>query len=377
MKVLFVTNTFENVSNGPSKFASYLLDMNNSSDRTEIKILTEDISAGSRHLDSGQVFRLDLTLNSWTRSWGFVYRMFPYYRACISIRQFFRYDILIFNNAITGIWSALKLDTPVLGMINDDNSLSVSRNHSGKTKTWFRHLLFHILEKLACKVETGIIVNSKYLYDLVAKKYNPGHTKLHILYKGVQVGDKIDIRPIQTGFPVRVLFVKSDYLRGGLYDLHQALGMLTNYQFVLQVIGHSFSEQEKLSFKPHFPHVNITFPGVKSQAEIQQYMLKSDLFIVPSHREALGVGNMEAMANGLTVISTCVGGIPEVLDDGKNGWMAKPGNPMNLAHVILYALEHPAERLQKQKNGFVFVSRHFTISHVLRRFQEILHQYLP
>ena len=372
MKILVVTNTFENVSNGPAKFANYLLDMNKMFDHLEVKILTEDVSVISNHIYSEHIFRLDLKLDFWTRPWGFVYRMFPYYRACAKIRRNFAFDIVVFNNAITGIWSALRLDIPVLGMINDDNNLLVYRKNFEPSKTWLRQLIFHYLEKVACKFETGIITNSKYLHDLVLKEYKPERAKLHILHKGTKVNRDTEFREINPDLPLKILFVKSDYIRGGLFDLIEALAILTRYHFELQIIGPQDSSKSKIHTNANFPNIDITFLGPKTPVEVQHRMITSDFFIVPSHREALGVANLEALSNGLTVISTNVGGIPEALDYGNNGWMAEPGNTEKLASLIQYVIQNPEERLQKQKNGVVFISRSFTQTHVLNNFLEIL-----
>ena len=375
MKILFVTNTFENVLNGPSKFANYLLDMNEIFDHVEIKILTEDVSTNSKLIDSGHIFRLDLKLNFWTRSWGFAYRMFPYYRACVHIHRSFEFDIVVFNNAITGIWSAFKLNIPVLGMINDDNSLCISRKNFQKTTTWFRHLIFHYLEKLACQFEAGIIVNSKYLHDLARKKYNSENIKLHILYKGVEVSNTVNFRSVNSDLPIKILFVKSDYIRGGLFDLVEALGLLTKYKFELQIIGPPHSHKKQILEANRFLNLNIIFSGPRNPIEVQNSIQVSDLLIVPSRKEALGVANLEAISNGLTVISTNAGGIPEVLNFGKNGWMTEPGSPKKLAEIISYVIQHPEEQMQKQKDGFAFVTTHFSQTSVLNNFLEILDHY--
>ncbi|MCF2446182.1 glycosyltransferase family 4 protein [Dyadobacter sp. CY345] len=375
MKILFVTNTFEDVSNGPSKFANYLLEMNKMFHDVEIKILTENVSVGAKNHESEHVIRLDLQLNIFTKFWGFVYRMFPYYKACVRIRRSFAFDIVVFNNAITGIWSALTLDIPVLGMINDDNSLCVSKMNFDNSRTWLRHVIFHHLEKLACRFESGIIVNSKYLFDLVIKKYGAEDAKLHILHKGVRINSVPEFGTINSDFPIRILFVKSDYIRGGLFDLICALGMLKIYKFDLQIIGPPHSQKEKILEKNISSNINIIFVGLQNQLEVQNYMKASHLFVVPSRMEAFGVANLEALANGLAVISTNVGGIPEVLDGGNNGWMVDPGNPEILAQTIQYVIEHPEQRLQKQKNGFAFVKSHFSQTQVLNNFLNILNQY--
>ena len=373
MKILFCTNTYENGSNGPSKFARYLLEMNTRFEDMEIRILTEDISDNA---NDGSIFKLILKLNSWTKPWGFIYRMFPYYWACRDIHQSYAYDVVVFNNAITGILCALFLKVPVLGMINDDTSVSISFKNFDGSRRWFRHFIFQYLEKLACRLQQGILVNSKYLRELVSKKYDVTPSKLHLLYKGVLIEKERSTKIISFSIPVKVLFVKTDYVRGGLPDLITALGLLHEHKFELRILGPSLIYKQKILNSCNFSNLQTHFFGPATSLVVQRLMKQSDIFIVPSHNEALGVANLEALNNEITVISTDIGGIPEVLNHGENGWMVNPGDPDGLAKAILHAISDPEERARKRQNGYAFVSANFSHLEVLNRFKEILNYYL-
>ncbi len=52
---------------------------------------------------------------------------------------------------------------------------------------------------------------------------------------------------------------------------------------------------------------------------------------------------MEALSTGLPVVTTTVGGIPETIESGKNGFLVEPFNPKQFSEKILYLLEHPVE----------------------------------
>ena len=51
---------------------------------------------------------------------------------------------------------------------------------------------------------------------------------------------------------------------------------------------------------------------------------------------------MEALSTGLPVVTTTVGGIPETIESGKNGFLAEPFHPQQFSEKILYLLEHPS-----------------------------------
>ena len=62
-----------------------------------------------------------------------------------------------------------------------------------------------------------------------------------------------------------------------------------------------------------------------------------DLFIMPSRAEGLGLAALQAMAHGLAVVASRVGGLPEVVADGESGWLIPPGSPRALADAIIAA----------------------------------------
>lgn len=81
----------------------------------------------------------------------------------------------------------------------------------------------------------------------------------------------------------------------------------------------------------------VTFLG--KQASVAELLSCSDLFLLPSEQEAFGLVALEAMACGVPVIATCVGGIPEVVTDGVNGFLAPVGAVETMAERALTLLQ--------------------------------------
>ena len=113
----------------------------------------------------------------------------------------------------------------------------------------------------------------------------------------------------------------------------------------------------------------IIFAGF--QQNIPELMASFDIFVLPSRSEGFGRVNLEAMAMGKPVISTNVGGIPEVVLDGVTGILVPPGNSKDLAHAIMRLLNDYELRESIGKQGRRRVEEHFTLQAHAQRIEEI------
>ena len=81
-------------------------------------------------------------------------------------------------------------------------------------------------------------------------------------------------------------------------------------------------------------------PGESS--DISEAMRRLDLFVLPSLREGISNTILEAMASGLSVVATRVGGNPELVEEGQTGMLVPPGEPARMADAIRMYLADPA-----------------------------------
>lgn len=91
----------------------------------------------------------------------------------------------------------------------------------------------------------------------------------------------------------------------------------------------------------------------------------SDLFVLPSLWEGLGLVFLEAMAARLPVVATNVSAIPEVVQDGVSGWLVPPGDPDALADAIRDGLSHPDDRLARGVAGSMRLAERFALPRML------------
>ena len=87
----------------------------------------------------------------------------------------------------------------------------------------------------------------------------------------------------------------------------------------------------------------VTFLGWLPSGQVSEELANADAFVLPSYNEGLPMSLLEAMAAGLPVLSTPVGGIPEVVEHGVNGLIAEAGNIRSIADSML-ALADDADR---------------------------------
>jgi L-malate glycosyltransferase len=77
----------------------------------------------------------------------------------------------------------------------------------------------------------------------------------------------------------------------------------------------------------------------------------ADLFLLPSATESFGLAALEAMACGVPVVASAAGGIPEVVEDGKTGFLAPPGEIATMTARALSVLENPGEHERLKRNA--------------------------
>jgi glycosyltransferase involved in cell wall biosynthesis len=96
-----------------------------------------------------------------------------------------------------------------------------------------------------------------------------------------------------------------------------------------------------------------------------------DLFALSSLYEGLPVALLEAMSVGKPAVAPAVGGIPEVIEDGLNGFLVQPRDPEKLAEKILEILQDPILRSKMSRNAAQAVQERFNLQEMVRRVEQV------
>jgi len=113
----------------------------------------------------------------------------------------------------------------------------------------------------------------------------------------------------------------------------------------------------------------IKYEGL--QKDVYKFLLQSDIFILPSREEGFGLVLLEAMDCSLPVIGSTVGGIPEIIKDGYNGYLFKKNDPNDLEGKLKKLIENPAIREELAVNSRNCVN-HFSIDQTVQKYLNIL-----
>jgi colanic acid/amylovoran biosynthesis glycosyltransferase len=117
----------------------------------------------------------------------------------------------------------------------------------------------------------------------------------------------------------------------------------------------------------------VRLVGPASQERVRELYSGATVFCLPSFSEGVPVVLMEAMATGLPVVATRITGIPELVEEGRSGFLVPPGRPDLLANSLERALRaDPAERREMGAAGRARVEAEFNQAHSAERLLELL-----
>ena len=217
---------------------------------------------------------------------------------------------------------------------------------------WF----LRIFEEKMLERANKIIAVSHFTKRELLEYYKVPEEKIRVIHNGVdtkQVQPAKDKRKIkeELGFnpdDLAIVSVGRLYARKGLFTLIESMPAVVkrfkNAKFIISGKGQSdemrklIAHAEKIGVKD-----NIIFTGYYPDKKLPKLYQAADVFAFSTFYEHHPFAVLEALSTGLPVVTTNVGGIPETIESGKNGFLVEPFNPKQFADRILYLLEHPAE----------------------------------
>lgn len=161
---------------------------------------------------------------------------------------------------------------------------------------------------------------------------------------------------------MRLTFLGKIMPEKGIYDLLEVIFEnkdLYNGKIHLSIGGNGETAQLQQYISSRGLENIVTFVGWVNGEKKEELLNDTDVYVLPSYYEGLPISILEAMAHGKAIISTTVGGIPEIVKDDENGFLITPGDKPALKHAIDKLIQNPGIRTKMGKISFQKVQPYF------------------
>ncbi len=115
--------------------------------------------------------------------------------------------------------------------------------------------------------------------------------------------------------------------------------------------------------------INSNFNLFEDVKDVREILSNLSVFVLASHTEGLPVSILEAMALGLPVVGSRVGGIPELVEDGITGILAVPNHPEEFASAIIQLLSNPEKARRMGEQGKLRVQKEFSLVQMTKKLE--------
>lgn len=185
----------------------------------------------------------------------------------------------------------------------------------------------------------------------------------------------------ESALPIKILTVARlsgekglDYAIRTIRELvHDAPGIHLQYEIIG---GGDWEKKLRTMIQESGLDGIVKLLGPKKQDGVRKALEKAHIFFLPSNVEVLPVALMEAMAAGLPIVATSVGAVPELVEDGKSGFLVPHKNTDAMKTALERLVRHPSLWPKMGAAGRSFVSKNHDVKRLNRRLEMIFRNIL-
>jgi glycosyltransferase involved in cell wall biosynthesis len=274
------------------------------------------------------------------------------------------------DNIITKI-IGLLLRIPVVPIYHCNHKVYDSEERCGNLRRRVYELIYlDTLERVTSFFSRKNIAVSHAVKENI-RGFGIPDMKIEVIHSGVWIDDSASRREKQNGINgrIKILSISRIEENKGILDIISAAKILKedgrNFEINFVGDGPLVSECGQLVNK-YGLNDEIKFLGyLKNTREIY---LKSDIFISASYSEGFPLTIVEAMACGLPVVVTGVGGVPEIVDNKVNGLIVDRGNPEQLRKALLFMMKSSKLRREYGRKGREKVVAKFSMDRMIAQY---------
>jgi len=186
----------------------------------------------------------------------------------------------------------------------------------------------------------------------IIKEYGLAPEKVPIIYNGIDIEKFSPKEQVKMQASCTLINVASLSKRKNQALLIEAFNLVLKQRADARLVfvgeGEEKSRLQSLAEKYKISD-KVEFAGISS--EVREWLSKADIFVLCSLFEGLPLSVIEAMAVGLPVVVTEVGGVPDIVEDGVNGFLVPSGDAGSLSRAILKLIEDKGLQCQMAQNN--------------------------
>ncbi len=170
---------------------------------------------------------------------------------------------------------------------------------------------------------------------------------------------------------VQFLFMGRLGKRKGVYDIIESMRFIRSKNIQIKLYGDGDLENVRAMISATGAQHRISVCGWISGEEKHEAFQQAHALLLPSYNEGLPISVLEAMAYGLPILASNVGGIPEAVKDGINGYLIAPGECQKLAQYIDALASSQQLRQQMGESSYQIARQKFSLSVIMNQLEAL------
>jgi glycosyltransferase involved in cell wall biosynthesis len=234
-----------------------------------------------------------------------------------------------------------------------------------------------LVNRLASCLTDCVVAVSHDAADVAREVERVPRRKLRVIHNGIDVPAGAPQRRPAAGAVLRAVHVARLNPIKDQDTLLRAVRRVVDAEprFELDVIGDGPRREELLALRSELRLTgHVRFLGYRD--DVPELLTGRGLFLLSSLSEGISLTLLEAMAAGLPVVATAVGGNPEVVVPGQTGLLVPPRDPDRLAAAILSLIRDPRQAADLGRAGRERVAAHFDLRRVVAAYQRLYEELL-
>jgi glycosyltransferase involved in cell wall biosynthesis len=358
-----VTQQLGRVESGPGIYAQNLIKSLKKA-KYDVTVITHQNQVPENDLDTKIISVKDTTKIKSQARW-FIYSI-RFSKKITELEQSTSFDIIHFTDFRDAFFC--KTSATLIANINDTycaETQSVQyyrQNYHDWLPRWLYYSICRLLERIFVNRIDLLIANSDYTKNSIQRVYPNIASKLIKIYKSVNTKHFQSVRSAREQndqpYPHNVIMVGSNLQRKGIYTLIAAaktvLQHVPDTKFLIAGNDPSIPRLKKICKEIGIDD-SFKFLGNLDRPKLLDLYQNAGVMVLPALTEALGVVLLEAMASGIPVIASNVGGIPEIIKNKENGLLIPPKDSALLSESIIRIFDDKELRKHLISQGLIKV----------------------